>query len=130
MSEKSEDSPPTKQKKDFEAKRARAISAPLNMTSPNLRSSFSVSSTQSGSLASGKMDYQNMINGSDGPEGEGRDRKSSTRTIGRKRSRIKMGLMFWKTKEEKERSREGSGEGAADDGDSVTRGGAVKGCDV
>ena len=108
-SNKSGDSPQTRQQKEFEAKRARAASAPLNMTSPNLRSSFSVSSAQSGSVTSEKMEYRNMINGAGTQEGSGlgmQYRKSSTRSIGRKRSKIKMGLMFWKSKEEKERQRD------------------------
>ncbi|KPI42752.1 3',5'-cyclic-nucleotide phosphodiesterase regA [Cyphellophora attinorum] len=109
QSEACGDSPQTKEQKEFEAKRARAASAPLHMTSPNQRSSFSVSSVQSGSMASEKMDYRSIINGTDqegDAHGSVRGRKSSTRSIGRKRSKIKMGLMFWKTKEEKERQRD------------------------
>lgn len=134
ISGKSEESPRVQQSRDYEAKRARAISAPLNTGSPHLRSSYSVSSTQSGSLASGKIEYQSMLNGTDdGSEGgETRERTHSTRTMGRKRSRIKMGLMFWKSKEEKERVREGEGEDGpmVDQDGRVTTGGAIKGCGV
>lgn len=105
LSEKSQDSPQAKQQQDFEAKRARAASAPMQVTSPNLRSSFSVSSAQSGSMTSEKIEYRNMINGDEAGQ-SGKSRKFSTRSLARKRSRIKDGLMFWKSKEEKDRQRD------------------------
>jgi 3',5'-cyclic-nucleotide phosphodiesterase len=127
LSDKSDRSPSQKQK-DLDSKRSRAISAPLDMASPNLRSTYSVSSTQSGSYGSGK-EYQNMLNGIEDGDSPSRGRKASTRTLGRKRSRIKMGLMFWKSKEEKDRAQEEADEGYAVEG-TETSAGVVKGCGV
>jgi hypothetical protein len=83
--------------------------------SPNLRPSFSMSSTQSGSQSSSKPDIHTTIlsNGDMGSEqgSPSRNRKASTRTLGRKRSRIKMSLTnLWKKKktDEEDESQEGS----------------------
>lgn len=91
------------QKSDFEMKRSRAASAPGQVTSPNLAPSFSVSSNQSGSRDSSKYDvHATILSNGDvaSEEGSNRDyRKGSTRTLGRKRSRIKLGLSsLWRKK--------------------------------
>lgn len=105
MSDKSEDFARQQRRNEFENKRSRAASAPMQVTSPNLRQSFSVSSTQSGSQeSSSKPDIYTRVlsNGDLGSEqgsvgSPSRGSKSGgTRTLGRKRSRIKMGLTFWK----------------------------------
>ena len=103
-SDKSDDIARQQRKNEFEVKRSRAASAPMQVPSPNLRPSFSMSSTQSGSQMSSKQDLDaRVMNGDVGSERSGgspsRGRKASTRTLGRKRSKIKMGLMFWKKKD-------------------------------
>lgn len=132
MSEMSEDyprHPPQRQtQEDFKTKRNRAASAPINSNFP-LRQSFSVSSTQSGSRGSGSAEQEKRIAGimgngdlgmgsnsefsvgSGSMEGNKR-RKESTRTLGRKRSRIKMGMMFWKRSKSREESVGGQEEGS------------------
>ena len=100
----SESTPQLKpERSDFETARNRAASAPQQLGSPELAPSFSVDSTQSGSRGSSKNEAQATIlsNGDGGSEtGSARDyRKDSTRSVGRKRSRIKLGqLAFWKKK--------------------------------
>ena len=106
MSDRSEEMARQQRRNDFEVKKNRAASAPMKAPSPNLRPSFSMSSTQSGSQMSNKPDMDTrMLNGDVEGESEqggspSRDRKASTRTIGRKRSKIKMGLQFWKKKKD------------------------------
>jgi 3',5'-cyclic-nucleotide phosphodiesterase len=108
---------PAQRQKDFEARRNRAASAPVPSNAQG-RQSFSVSST-SGSRGSGSTEKEKgmariMGNGdlgmgsnsefsvgSGSMEGSKR-RKESTRTLGRKRSRIKMGMMFWKKNKSRE----------------------------
>lgn len=109
MSEKSEDALRQARKNDFEVKRSRAASAPLQVPGPNLRPSFSMSSTQSGSPSSSKPDiHTTMLSNGDIEQGASHDRKASTRTLGRKRSRIKMGLAFWKKRKSEEEKEEES----------------------
>ena len=75
--------------------RDRATSQPM----PPLAQSYSMNSTASTSRgSSSKNDFKTNIfsNGSDGTFEERRDRKLSTRTLGRKRSKLKMNLQFWK----------------------------------
>ena len=115
LSDKSEDVARQRQKTDFEVKRNRAASAPMHVASPNLRPSYSMSSAQSSSRDSSKPEMNAMVfsNGDLGSEtGRGspsRDRKASTRTLGRKRSRIKMGLAFWKKKKSEDLDEEAVG---------------------
>ena len=104
MSDRSDDIARQQKRQDFEHQRNRATSAPMQVSGQNLRPSFSMSSTQSSQMSS-KPDFDTRIlNGDVGSEQSGgspsRGRKSSTRTLGRKRSRIKMGLAFWKKKKD------------------------------
>lgn len=103
MSDKSEEVA-RQRRNEFEVKRNRAASAPIEAPSRNLRPSFSMSSTQNGSQMSNKPDMDSrMLNGDiESQEGgsPSRGRKASTRTLGRKRSKIKMGLQFWKKKKD------------------------------
>jgi 3',5'-cyclic-nucleotide phosphodiesterase len=108
---------PAQRQKDFEARRNRAASAPVASNAQG-RQSFSVSST-SGSRGSESTEKEKAMArimgngdlgmgsnsefsvGSGSMEGSKR-RKESTRTLGRKRSRIKMGMMFWKKNKSRE----------------------------
>lgn len=85
-------------KDSFQAMRRRAASAPLSPGSPNMTPSFSVGSNSATSHDSSKADVQATIlsNGGVDESSVSRDRKASTRSVGRKRSKLKMGLAFWK----------------------------------
>ena len=88
---------------DFDAKRNRATSAPMQDASSNVQPTYSVSSAQSvTSRDSGKNDMPRSVMSNGDVEGGHRDRKSSTKTLGRRRSRIKMNLAFWKKNKDKE----------------------------
>lgn len=78
----------------FESKRNRASSAPMQMDSPTLETSCSLDSTKEEYREGSKND----IRTADWPNGDAQDRKGSTKSVGRKRSKIKMGLAFWKKK--------------------------------
>ena len=115
MSDKSEDAARQQRRNEFEVKKNRAASAPMQAASPTSRPSFSMSSTQSGSQMSNKPDMDSrMLNGDvERESGHGgspsRGRKASTRTLGRKRSKIKMGLQFWKKKKDVDEKDEDEG---------------------
>lgn len=98
--EHNEDAPRMQQRSDFEAKRNRAASAPIQIASPNLQSTYSMSSTQSNNSKSDV--HTSILSNGDADEAYNRDRKQSTRTLGRRRSRIKLNFAFWKKNKEKE----------------------------
>lgn len=74
--------------------RDRAISTPM----PPLGHSYSLNSNDSVNREDSKNDFRTTVlaNGELLPGEEKRDRKLSTRTLGRKRSKLKMNLQFWK----------------------------------
>ena len=96
ISEKSEEY--SHNKDSFQAMRQRAVSAPLSPGSPNITPSFSVGSNSATSHDSSKAEVQTTVlsNGEVDESSMARHRKASTRSVGRKRSKLKMGLAFWK----------------------------------
>lgn len=81
----------------FQAMRNRAASAPLHSGSPVLRPSFSMGSNSATSHESSKYDiHTTILSNGDVNEASTRDRKASTKTVGRRRSKLKLGLAFWK----------------------------------
>lgn len=81
--------------------RNRAISQPM----PMLGQAYSMTSNDSTSREGSKQDFRTTIfsNGGDSASEDARDRKLSTRTLGRKKSDLKRRLQFWK-KRSSERS--------------------------
>lgn len=81
--------------------RSRTISQPMPILGP----SYSMTSTDSTSRDGSKQEFRTTIfsNGGDSASEEARDRKLSTRTLGRKKSDLKRRLQFWK-KRSSERS--------------------------
>lgn len=82
--------------------RERALSSPAQ---PELVPSFSLNSDDSTSREGSKHEFRTTIfsNGDDASH-ERKDRKMSTKSMGRRRSRIKMNLAFWKKKNRSDRS--------------------------
>lgn len=85
--------------------RDRALSAPFppvqTQSMPPLNHTFSLNSNDSASRDGSKTDFKTTIfSNGDGASDEKRNRKMSTRSIGRKRSKIKMGFAFWKKKKD------------------------------
>lgn len=81
----------------FQAMRNRAASAPMEPGSPGLRPSFSMGSNSATSRDSSKYDvHTTILSNGDIDESSVRDRKASTKTMGRRRSKLKLGLAFWK----------------------------------
>lgn len=83
--------------------RDRALSAPFppgqTQSMPPLNHTFSLNSNDSASRDGSKQDFRTTIfSNGDSAHDEKRNRKMSTRSIGRKRSKIKMGFAFWKKK--------------------------------
>lgn len=83
--------------------RDRALSAPFPpgqaQSMPPLNHTFSLNSNDSASHEGSKTDFRTTIfSNGDSTHDEKRTRKMSTRSIGRKRSKIKMGFAFWKKK--------------------------------
>lgn len=81
--------------------RDRALSAPFppGQSMPPLNHTFSLNSNDSASHEGSKQDFRTTIfSNGDNASDEKRNRKMSTRSIGRKRSKIKMGFAFWKKK--------------------------------
>jgi hypothetical protein len=94
-SDKSEDA--SRHQSSFQAVRNRAASAPLHSASPVLRPSFSMGSNSTTSREGSKYDVHTTILSNGSLEGSStRDRKASTKTMGRRRSKLKLGLAFWK----------------------------------
>lgn len=94
-SDKSEDA--SRHQNSFQAMRNRAASAPLQAGSPVLRPSFSMGSNSTTSREGSKYDvHTTILSNGDVEEGSTRDRKASTRSMGRRRSKLKLGLAFWK----------------------------------
>ena len=88
---------------DFEAQRNRATSAPMQAASPNLQPAYSMSSAQSVTSKEGsKNDTRTSVMSNGDVEGSHRNRKPSTRTIGRKTSKLKTSLFFWNKNKDKE----------------------------
>lgn len=84
-------------KTSFQAMRNRAASAPLSPGSPIMRPSFSLGSNSATSRESSKLDvHATILSNGEGDEASNRDRKASTRSVGRRRSKLKLGLAFWK----------------------------------
>lgn len=86
----------TRNHNSFQAIRNRAASAPLQAQGPGLSPSFGMGSNSATSRESSKIDVHTAIlrNGN-GNESSG-DRKVGSKTMGRRRSRLKLGLAFWK----------------------------------
>ncbi|ETI28528.1 hypothetical protein G647_00978 [Cladophialophora carrionii CBS 160.54] len=94
-SDKSEDA--SRHQSSFQAVRNRAASAPLHSGSPVLRPSFSMGSNSTTSREGSKYDVHTTILSNGSLEGSSaRERKASTKTMGRRRSKLKLGLAFWK----------------------------------
>jgi 3',5'-cyclic-nucleotide phosphodiesterase len=94
-SEKSEEY--SRIKRSFQAMRNRAASAPLSPGSPIMRPSFSMGSNSATSRESSKIDvHATILSNGEVDESGNRDRKGSTRSVGRRRSKLKLGLAFWK----------------------------------
>ncbi len=109
-SDKSEDA--SRHQNSFQAMRNRAASAPQHSDSPVLRPSFSMGSNSTTSREGGKYDvHTTILSNGDVDEGSTatRDRKASTKTMGRRRSKLKLGLAFWK-RNRSDKSVEGQGE--------------------
>lgn len=84
-------------KSSFQAMRNRAASAPLSPGSPIMRPSFSLGSNSATSRESSKLDvHATILSNGEVDEAGNRDRKGSTRSVGRRRSKLKLGLAFWK----------------------------------
>lgn len=83
--------------------RERAISSPGQ---PMLVPTFSMNSDDSTSRDGSKNDFRTMIfsNGDNASEERQKSRKASTKSVGRRRSRLKMNLAFWKKKNQSDRS--------------------------
>jgi hypothetical protein len=99
----------------FQAVRNRAASAPMQS------GSFSLGSNSTTSREGSKYDVHTTTILSNGEVEEGgganagRDRKASTKTMGRRRSKLKLGLAFWKRTRSNDKSvGEGSAEGRPD----------------
>ncbi|KAK5465451.1 3',5'-cyclic-nucleotide phosphodiesterase [Exophiala xenobiotica] len=82
----------------FHDMRNRAVTAPTQSSSPGLRPSFSMGSNSATSRESSKLDiHTTILRNGEVDDGSARDRKLDTRTMGRKRSKLKLaGLAFWK----------------------------------
>lgn len=85
----------------FQSSRNRVASAPAQSPSPGLRPSFSMGSNSATSRESSKLDIHATIlsngNGNgNGDDSGGKDRQVHSKTMGRKRSKLKLGLAFWK----------------------------------
>ncbi len=82
----------------FHDMRNRAVTAPTQSPSPRLRPSFSMGSNSATSRESSKLDiHTTILRNGEVDDGSARDRKINTRTMGRKRSKLKLaGLAFWK----------------------------------
>ena len=94
-SEKSEEY--SRIKSSFQAMRNRAASAPLSPGSPIMRPSFSMGSNSVTSRESSKLDvHATILSNGEVDEPGNRDRKASTRSMGRRRSKLKLNLAFWK----------------------------------
>ena len=111
-SDKSEDKS-SRNQNSFQAARNRAASAPLRSGSPILRPSFSMGSNSTTSREGSKIDvHTTILSNGDVDDGNAaaadRNRKASTKTVGRRRSRLMMGLAFWK----RNRSDKSIGEGS------------------
>ena len=76
--------------------RDRTASAPAQRLLP-LEQSYSLNSNDSLGNEGGKSDFRTTIfSNGDSASDEKKDRKMSSKTLGNKRSRLKMGLSFWK----------------------------------
>jgi hypothetical protein len=98
----------------FQAVRNRAASAPMQSGG-----SFSLGSNSTTSREGSKYDVHTTtilsngeVEGEAGKEGRERDRKASTKTMGRRRSKLKLGLAFWKRTRSSDKS---VGEGSTGD---------------
>ena len=107
-SDKSEDT--SRHQNSFQAIRSRAASAPMQAGSPVLRPSFSMGSESTTSREGSKYDvHTTILSNGDVEQGSVKDRKASTKTVGRRRSKLKMGLAFWK-RNRSDKSVEGDGD--------------------
>ncbi|EXJ79585.1 3',5'-cyclic-nucleotide phosphodiesterase [Capronia epimyces CBS 606.96] len=99
---------------DFQATRNRAASAPIRQSAPTeLSPSFSKGSNSAGSGESSKVDvHATILSNGDMEEGRPRDRKDISKTIGRRRSRLKLGLAFWKRNRTEKNVEEGDRPGS------------------
>ncbi|OAL34352.1 hypothetical protein AYO20_06405 [Fonsecaea nubica] len=87
----------TRLRNSLQAIRNRAVSAPMHSGSPVLRPSFSMGSNSATSRESSKYDiHTTILSNGDVEDASAKDRKASTKTMGRRRSRLKLGLAFWK----------------------------------
>ncbi|KIX97054.1 uncharacterized protein Z520_07168 [Fonsecaea multimorphosa CBS 102226] len=87
----------TRLRNSLQAIRNRTVSAPMHSGSPVLRPSFSMGSNSATSRESSKYDiHTTILSNGDVDESSAKDRKASTKTMGRRRSRLKLGLAFWK----------------------------------
>ncbi|KIV80745.1 hypothetical protein PV11_08227 [Exophiala sideris] len=85
----------------FQATRNRVTSAPVQSEDPGLRPSFSMGSNSATSRENSKLDIHATIlsNGNghgNGDDNGGHHRQVQSKTMGRKRSKLKLGLAFWK----------------------------------
>ncbi|KAK6365416.1 3',5'-cyclic-nucleotide phosphodiesterase [Exophiala oligosperma] len=99
---------PTHNHNGFHDVRNRAVSAPMRSTSPGLRPSYSMGSNSATSRESSKLDIHATILSNGEPDEASGHRKSGSRTIGRKRSKLKLGLAFWKRKGSEKNFAEGN----------------------
>ncbi|KIW15448.1 hypothetical protein PV08_05494 [Exophiala spinifera] len=90
---------PTHKHNGFHDMRNRAVSAPMHPTSPGLTPSCSMGSNSATSRESSKLDiHATILSNGEPNEADGRDGRSGSRTMGRKRSKLRLGLAFWKRK--------------------------------
>jgi hypothetical protein len=82
---------------DFQAMRNRAASTPIQEASSQLSPSFSMGSASAASDESNKVDvHATVLSNGSADESCPSDRKAISKTMGRRRSRLKLGLAFWK----------------------------------
>ncbi|EXJ85380.1 3',5'-cyclic-nucleotide phosphodiesterase [Capronia coronata CBS 617.96] len=87
----------TRNQTDFQTMRNRSTSAPIQPAAAELSPSFSVGSNSAASGDSSKVDvHATILSNGDMGEGPLMDRSPISKTIGRRRSRLKLGLAFWK----------------------------------
>ncbi|KAG9777916.1 HD-domain/PDEase-like protein, partial [Aureobasidium melanogenum] len=82
---------------DSQATHSRAMSAPIQAETTQMSPDFRVGSNSAASGESSKLDvHATILSNGDVDDGRSRDRKTMSKTMGRRRSRLKLGLAFWK----------------------------------
>jgi hypothetical protein len=114
---------PQRNQNSFQAMRNRAASAPIRSPSPDLGPSFSMGSNSGTSRDSSKVDFRTtVLSNGDTTEGSARDHRNkiNSKSMGRKRSKLRLGLAFWK----RNRSEKSIDEGRRPE----SQGSATEGC--